>query len=619
MSLEAGSPPESTPGVQSPRHASWLVFALVLAVTATTNLDASFVYDDVPNISGNPAIIGFSPGSWEAWGRVLRESPAPGRIVSNLSFAFQWWMTPGSPRAFHLVNDVLHALAAVVLFWLIVLMLRKHGPTEWTEQRRTLLALFGALLWALHPIQTQAVTYVVQRMSVLAGLFSACALLAYLRVRAGEGSNADYAWSTVFYLLALLSKENAAVLLVIVGLYELTLGGAEPAPWRRTRWIGLGLACVPPLAIAAFYANASSAHFAAGALPNRDFTLFERILSTPRMYLHYLAELVFPMWLAVDHPVTPSRGLLSPWTTLLAWVISAVGCGWAARIAFRDSVIAVCALAFVLALLPESTFLNLRLYFEHRLYLPSLFVLPLIPVAGLHLWEKYRPAASARPPAVGGLVLIALCAVATGARNRDWQGPVRLWRSNVEIYPESVTAQTNLGSALIDADQATEALGPLHKAARLDPNDAAIRYNLARGYFGVGDYLKAAAELEVCLELDPRDPDAAHLLALSMERLGEMDKAGRFYRRALKTNPADETVALNYAAFLMEQGRARVAAAVLHRRLEAGSNSGRVMRKLALALEMSGDPAAATLYHRRACERGERESCDPRVLGVRSE
>lgn len=531
---------------------SFFVLCTTFLATALTNFDAAFLYDDLPNITQNAAVTGFSPGSWAAWWRVIAESPALARAVANLSFAWQWWLSPESPAAFHLFNDLLHALAALAVFFLTQLLLEVHGPARWSGRTRTELAIFGALLWALHPIQTQAVTYAVQRMSVLAGLFSALCLLAYLRARHRDW-RAGYGWAALCYGLALLSKENAAVLPVIAVLYELTIAPAEPSQVRRRRWAALALACVPPLVIAGWYAAQSAAHFSLGVLPNRDFTLGERLLSAPRMYLRYAGDLALPVRLALDHPVSASRGLFDPWTTLPSLLIVGMGAAVATRAGRRGSAAAFCALAAALALLPETSFLNLRLYFEHRLYLPSLFVLPFVPAGMLSLAEKRLPDLPPRRLAAAGVLVLAFCAAASAARNRDWRTPVSLWQSNVAVYPQSATAQTNLGSALIDEGKVAQALPSLEEAARLDPGDAGIRYNLGRGYFGVEQYAKAESELRACLKLNANYPDAAHLMALTMERQGRVDEAASFYKRALDTNPSDEAAAANYRAFLQEQ------------------------------------------------------------------
>src|SRR3990172_3676940 len=296
-----------------------IIFLIIFTVFYASNYDGGFVFDDEPNITKNPAITEFEPGSFSTWTRAAFHSPARLRPIPYLTFAWQWWISGNDPAPFHFVNDLLHAAAAGALFFLILEFLAAHPPdVEPDRGRQRRIAFFGALLWGLHPVQTSTVTYIVQRMAVLSALFSFLGLYLYLLGNRMKSLRA-YAGAFLCYLFALFSKENTAAVLPVVFAYEWMLTPREDAR-REKRMTALAGAALLAVAMALLYAWDSPTHFALGTLPGRDYTLLDRIISAPRAYLRYLGLLVFPVRQALDYGLSPSKSLLEPWTTLPAAV-----------------------------------------------------------------------------------------------------------------------------------------------------------------------------------------------------------------------------------------------------------------------------------------------------------
>lgn len=532
-----------------------LVLAIPVALYAATFGEGAFVLDDKPNISENAAVTGFDSADPAAWKAAAFDSPARLRVLSNLSFAIQWELVGHDPRSFRLVNAALHGLAALVLLWVLVELLALHLPGK-KEHERRLLAAAGALLWALHPVQTQAVDYIVQRMSVMAGLFVFLSAALYFRARR-KGGAVLYGASLPAFLAALFSKESAATLPVVLMLYEWLLAPEESPRARRLRWTALALACLPPLAVALAYAAISGQHFSAGALPNREFTLVERMLSAARMYWAYLGVLLWPEGLAPDHAVSPSRGLFTPARTFWAW-LGLLGVVAAAVLGRkRVPALSFAALGFIAVLGPETTFLNLELFVEHRLYVASAFVIPLVP---LGLDRAFSGRAPVAVPAVAGVLLVVLGTL-TALQNRHWRSAPAILTRNVEVEPANGRAHYNLGQEYGRRGEWVRAVEHYERAEALGVDEAPFAIGFAAHH--LGRWSDSLAAFRRALEVHPRKGEALFNLGLTYRRVGDYEKAVHYYREAIEHDPDNRQVRLNLALALLYLKRPGDAEAVL--------------------------------------------------------
>jgi protein O-mannosyl-transferase len=209
------------------RHTAPLMLVLILLLAAYSNtFSVSWHMDDFPNILNNPAVqmtdLGIksllrSMGIDQAQGKNLS------RPVANLSFALNWCLHGANVAGFHLVNLIIHIYNALLVYAVIILLGTAPGFPNRHRAHVHSIALGACLLWALNPIQTQAVTYVVQRMTSLATLFYLAALIAYLKMRLTNAIRPKIWWGIstgVAFLLALGTKENAATLPLAIVLIE---------------------------------------------------------------------------------------------------------------------------------------------------------------------------------------------------------------------------------------------------------------------------------------------------------------------------------------------------------------------------------------------------------------
>ena len=305
-----------------------LLLALVLSAYGGT-IAAPFVYDDLGSIVENASVHWGDVGVEELRAAWLR-SPTR-RLVANWSFGVNHRFFGLDARAYHATNVMIHGAACVLLYWLLLKLLWRSGTATLSVADARLAAALAAGIFAVHPVGTQAVTYVVQRMASLAALFCVVSILLYMRGRERAGRSRVGWWvgSAAAWGVALASKESAATFPAVIALYDWLFyrGAGSPCPGPTGR--GRGARCagrarghavqlcrsVSGLLLPRLYAGGSTAQ------PGAGHWLLRRVdRVAPR-----------PSRLTLMHDFAPSRDLFSPWTTLPAWLALAGTLFWAAR------------------------------------------------------------------------------------------------------------------------------------------------------------------------------------------------------------------------------------------------------------------------------------------------
>jgi len=433
-------------------------------------LNGPFLFDDFPNLEplgAYNAVDDFE--SFKLF--VLNGFAGPtGRPLSLLSFLINDNTWPSDPWGFKYTNLMLHILNGLLLFWLTYRLLRAYLPAPRIREAAWL-ALLTAGLWLIHPLQVSTVLYVVQRMTELSALFVLLGLLGYVAAR----SQLEHApWRTLLLmtgsiglgtLAATFSKENGALLPVFALVIEMTVFAGRKAP----RWLNLWRTVVlglPTLAILGYLARPLWRN-TGEVISNRGFTLGERLLTEARIVTEYLQHLFLPTPIsrglyADAYPL--SAGWLNPPETLLA--IGLLGGLFALAFWLRQRMplLSLAILFFFAGHLLESTTISLELYFEHRNYLPSIFVF--LPVAAGLLWLYRR-----MPRIMPGLtiVLLAILLSITALRAANWGKPNQLYLLWAQESPTSARAQVGAAQALIQAGRPELALNHLRAVnSRLD-------------------------------------------------------------------------------------------------------------------------------------------------------
>jgi len=479
-----------------------LVFVLILYANT---FHADFVFDDVPNIVDRADLHMERltlPAMVDACTMERGGASDIYRPVSNLSFAVNHWIGGLRPAGYHAVNLLIHLVATFFVFKTILLLLEITKVPR-PSADRLLIAGVATLLWAAHPMQTQAVTYIVQRMASMAAMFYIISLWAWLKFRiALAGADSRRSWGFAFLALvavalALGSKENAALFPAALLLVEACFFDAA---WLRR----LFARPVVPVAIVLATAVAVGIWLSGSSLLNgyadRPFGLKERLLSEPRTLFFYLYQFLAPVPenFSIDHDFALSTSLFHPVTTLLS--LAGILAMLAAALVYRKKYPLACfaVLFYFVHHLIESTVLPLELVFEHRNYLPSMFLF--VPVAlGLNrLLVIYRQRSRFIYYVIAGVVAFGFVflGMCTFVRNYDWQSPESLWQSAIAKAPGLTRPYHNLAWFYERAGDTDKALLLYAVALEKKVHDKRLKKtrtleNMAGIYYQRGDFAKA--------------------------------------------------------------------------------------------------------------------------------
>lgn len=573
-----------------------LIFALGFICYGNT-LSGPFVFDDWQNISfnGHIRIHNLSPA---ALADAAFGSPLPSRPIANLSFALNYLLHGYWLPGYHLTNIAIHCLTGILLFLLLKGTLTTPAlKTLLPAEKATPVALASTLLWLVHPLNTQSVSYLVQRMNSLAALFFLLSLLLYLQARSAATHRPGYfAGCLLSGLLALGSKEIAVTLPLLIFLYEWYFFQDLDKPWLKKQLPWLAGAAIVLAVVGWLYLGRNFSSFLAG-YQARDFTLGERLLTEPRVVCRYLGLIFFPYpgLLNLDYAYPLSTGLLQPPTTILALAALAVLSLTAILAAPRQRLLSFSILWFLLNLLIESSILPLEIIFEHRTYLPAMLLwVPLLTLVW-QLPERKRNFALG-----GALVLLLLFATWTFQRNQVWADELALNRDIVAKSPNKVRARANLGRALIRASQEQEGLQELNLALQQSPNHPIIYLNFGYYYLEKHRYDEAISSFKKVIELSPSDDSVYCYLSKAYLGNKQYQEAITAARNAL-INPAfrEETL-LTLAIASSESGDMATAVKNFRELAESNPNNGRYRFNLGRALEKTGQKELALGKYREA-------------------
>ncbi|REJ67015.1 MAG: hypothetical protein DWQ31_12785 [Planctomycetota bacterium] len=455
---------------------TWVYLPHLVAVIALASLamalyagtyEHPFAFDDNNAVVDNPKVQ-IREVTWENLRKAAQSRPDGRRPLAFISLALNHaYEGLGSTFSYHLVNNLIHAVTGVLVYALALLTYRQAQeldegrPVPLTTFRSCGMAIFAAALFVAHPVQTQAVTYIVQRMTSMATMFYVAALLLYILGRRrpwGAGRVLLWLGVPVAFLLAYWSKRIAFPLPFVIPLYELFFFQDLRFAWLKRPQVLAALAVV--------LLAATGLVIWAMALPGdetkwnplerlekgygqRDFTMAERLYTQPRVVMHYLTLLAWPTpdRLNLLYHFPTSRSLLDPPTSLasLGVILSLIAVAiYGAR---RQRVLSFAVLWFFIHLALESTILPLEMIYEHRLYLPMVGVaIGFSYVLWTLLWR--HPAWAT----VASCLLVALLSAATVERNTHWAD---IYEDVIEKNPRPLRALLGRGLAGIKAYERT--------------------------------------------------------------------------------------------------------------------------------------------------------------------
>lgn len=537
------------------------------------------------------------------------------RPIPNFSLAVTYLFYGLEPRPYRIGNVFIHwgaSLAALFLFLSVLETPRIREGLPGVERWALPGALGAAVLWSLHPIQTNAVTYVIQRMASLCGLFSFVAVGAYLRSRA---SPFDWSWrwgllALAAFSLALGSKENAITLLLLVPIAEYTL--LSPFRSKHTRRVLTWTALAVVLIGASLLVWKGAALWAWSQKGYRlcSFTLGERLLTEARLQSRYLLLLLVPdpRLLTLDAQVGLSRGVFTPPSTAATIVMIALSVVLATVARRRHPLLSFGIFWFLATQAAEATVLPLELYYEHRMYVPSAVLYLGVGVA-LARWASTKT--STLRPVIACLLLASATgaeAWATHQRNTLWADPVAFWSDAVEKAPERQRCYLSLGEAFSAAGDDANAAQVLEQGLLLPGNGRGkILTNLAAIATRQGNGVKARERLEAALEEGKNDRSgvtiwfARRALAALAFKEGRMIEAQAHISFVLAKGTGDGDAWNLQGAIYLRQGQYNKAEDALRKSLRFEPRSASTWNNLGVLSLARRDRKAARAAFARAC------------------
>jgi len=626
----SGRKRQGLPGGALPAWAAVVIVAAAAVLPFLNTFRNDFVnYDDNRFILENPAIRTFSIGKLPAmmgWSFTPGQETVEACPLTRVTWALNYRLHGYEPWGYHLGNLVLHAAACVLL-----LLLLRFGP--WGAG----VAFWAAVLFAVHPVHVESVTWMAARKDVLSGTLAFASMIFYLRFAGSRTTVSGILWWAAAALAWTASFYAKPVAIVVPGLLAAWIVFIGPRGQVKKGLLGL-LPMVPGGAVFIWtLAGAFSRYdvvktYLGGSFWSAQFT-------NGYILLRYLELLFMPVRMCVNHAVRPPEGwtdplYLSGWIAILVLgVVFAYFARGRRRLWFFPAWFLI-SLAPVLQVVPTAVYMA-----DRYLYIPSVVFCVGIAAAAGRIAGNVSPTRP-RAPAVAALVLGVLAfsyASATVVRNTVWRDSESLWLDTLERNPRSIHAATNLGlfymkkgeyenaeKYLLDAidiwpgsfepyvnlgtmnkerGNYPEAVRYYLKALEIRPDDQRLVKNLALAYFLDGDFDEAASYMGSYVSNHPREPAALEILCHARVKAGMYEEALEPCSLLMEIRPDDARTLLMYAGAVYKTGQMEKAASLYHRyiRINPGNDAPAYVN-LGLCHFFMGQKEEAARMWRRALE-----------------
>jgi len=533
-----------------------LLHALVLLIAGllvySNTFTVPFLFDDIQNIVENRLVTD------------LRNFFEPAMLLNNrfiglLSFALNYRLGGMDVTGFHAVNLTVHIANSLLVYRLVLSVFKtpffERCNSEDDRHFSIALACAASVLFLCHPLQTGAVTYVVQRFTLLATFFFLAALVTYLAARChlarqGRWQSARfvglYSTALLSTVFAMKCKEIAFTLPLMIVIAELMFFDARPKTRMCLLFPFLAALAIIPLSLLLLAPSSGGMlqKMAVETNPTRSISRIDYLLNQPRVVLTYIRLLLFPAAQNIDHDF-PVYHSLRHLPVMLAWAFHTVCIVLAIvllRVSGRENpllrLMSFAILWFYVTLSVESSLIPLDdVIFEHRIYLPSVGFM-IIPAACLVMLGKRL----ARGRGAGMWLVIAAAVVLAGAaykRNGVWQDAVTLWQDAARKSPLKSRPHYNLGFYLASRGDVTAAIDEFKTAIRLDPDNGKARNNLGALYAKAGDMPAAIREFREAARIEPSNATSHFNLGYGLVAGGDTEAAIAELQKGLLIEPGN--------------------------------------------------------------------------------
>ena len=529
------------------RRAPWqpwfaaATIAMIGVLIYSNSFDAPFVYDGVKFIVHNDAVDSLACWNYKLGGN---------RPIGFLSFALNYALGGFDVWGYHAVNVAIHVGAAWVLYAVVRATLAGRRLAERYGNASHSLAFAVALLWLVHPLQTQSVTYLYQRLESLMSLFYLLTLYTFVRAQNSPRPEAWYSLSVACCILGMGTKEVMVTAPLAVLWYDRVFVADSRRELVDRRMSFYCYLFSSWIILAFFMLTWKTAYVSGGVLFVDGVSPLQYALSQPGVILHYLALAFWPAALCLDYawPVAQTAGEIVP--PLMTMVVLLALTAWA--MVLRPA-IGFAAGSFFLILAPTSSVAPIKdLAFEHRMYLPLAALVVVTVIAAHGIWQ-WATSSGSRPrsvlvravPTVAVVAVVTALGCRTLARNEDYQTTLSIWQDVARKRPTNRMAYYNIGTDWLENGRPDEAVPELDKAIALKPVpgqtrlDLAARVNRGRALLQLGRYEDAIKDFDEAVEIESAVPLAYRCRGICYQQLKQYELAILDYSRAIELAPGD--------------------------------------------------------------------------------
>jgi len=510
-----------------------LAAILLLAIIIYSNsFSCSFHFDDFPRLVDNNGIRNLA--DVKAWWNSY-----PSRPVGMFTFALNYHFGQLNVWGYHLVNLIIHVINAFLVWWLTLLIFSSPALNEYKIVRyKKLIALLTALLFVSHPLATQSVTYIIQRMASMVTMFYLLSIALYMKARLmNKGNNLKYllfAGSFFSAVAAMLTKENAFTLPFAVIMSELFFFRTKKISinFKDYRVWLLMVIFIVSIIIIPYFKSTSKIFNPIGPTNGHIYTVtpYNYFLTQFSVIVKYIQLLFLPVNQMLDYDFQVSNHFFET-RTLLSFLFLLLLITLGIILFKKQRVISFGIFWFFLTLLVESSIIPIEdVIFEHRTYLPSFgFFLILSPGIFILLGDKYRFLAI-----IILLLIIGSNSWLTFERNKIWKDDLSLWSDNVSKAPNLARPVTNRGVAYAELGQWDKTISDCSRAIKINPNYEPAYYNRGLAYVNLKQPDKAIADYTKAIVINPNSEKDYYNRGVAYQNLGQWNKAIDDYTKTIK-------------------------------------------------------------------------------------
>ena len=574
---------------------AFLIISIAGLLVYSNTFHCGFYFDDGYNITENFLVKNvFRPDI--IW------NYNPTRFITLFTISINYYFGEINVLGYHIVNILIHILTSIAVYSFIKTTLSTPNVKEKTaELNKEYIALFAALLFAVHPIQTQAVTYIIQRAASMAALFYIASVTFYAKSKMSDSEKekrAGYLLSIIFCLLGMYTKEIVFTLPVMIIVYDLLFFYKGGSVFNK-RYIPFVL-MLPIIPITIKFLSPGAVKEVSQA--SSQITAYSYFFTQFKVIIKYIQLVFLPVNQNLDYDFPVSQNFFEPYT-LISFLLLALLFAFSLYWIKKDRIVSFGILWFFISLAVESSILPIRdVIFEHRMYLPMAGVSFLL----VYLISKSLSQKFSKPLLITGSIIVIILGAAAFQRNKVWADEYTLWNDVAQKSPNKARVYSNRGVALLNLKRYDEAINDFNKTLSLNKNFKNAYFNRGSVYYYKKEYDKAIADFSKTISLDSTYAFAYNNLgAILLERrkfseavsyfdnaikndtnyaaaynnrgvlfkaLGEYEKAARDYKKAIEKNKNYSEAYFNLGEIYMLVNNAELAKGYFDRAIDLNKN-----------------------------------------------